>query len=158
MINVRNRLYVKDGKTSGYPTLQSIYWRYLESQELIGIENNNFTYRSMMEFVDGLGDYWIRLIEQMVPASTIWMTGVKYENSVFHRQKFVYRRQRGCMFVPVPAEPCYIIANIFDYTCQTEFVDFNIYPWFNTQSDVTNFSGILDAELNQYLFYSYLNY
>ncbi|NCV08744.1 MAG: hypothetical protein EBW51_09190, partial [Actinobacteria bacterium] len=78
MINVRNRLYVKDGKTSGYPKLQSIYWKYLESLELVGIPNNNFTYRSMMEYVDGLGDYWIRLVEQMIPASTIWIGGIKY--------------------------------------------------------------------------------
>jgi hypothetical protein len=36
-INVRNRLTITDGKTSGYPTLQSIYWRYLESQKLKSI-------------------------------------------------------------------------------------------------------------------------
>ena len=98
MINVRNRQYVSDGKTGGYPTLQSIYWRYLESEQEINIPNDNFTYQTMIDYVNGLGDYWIRLIEQMVPATTIWNTGVKYE-SVFHRQKFVWRRQSGCKII-----------------------------------------------------------
>ncbi len=43
-INVRNRQYF-----GAYPTLESIYWRYLESQKNAGIENSNFNYQSMME-------------------------------------------------------------------------------------------------------------
>ena len=38
-----------------------------------------------------LVDNWIRIIEQMVPATTLWMSGLKVQNSVFHRDKFVYR-------------------------------------------------------------------
>ena len=34
----------------------------------------------MIEYVNGMGDYWIRLIEQMVPATTIWNTGIRMEN------------------------------------------------------------------------------
>jgi hypothetical protein len=106
MINVRNRQYSFNGKTGGYPTLESIYWRYLESQD-VNIENNNFTYRTMIDYVVGLGDYWIRLIEQMVPATTIFNTGIKYENSIFHRQKFVWKRQRGCqIIVEEEINPC----------------------------------------------------
>ena len=92
MINVRNRQYVTNGKTGGYPTLESVYWKYLESYDLIKIENNNFKYEKMIQYVQGMGDYWIRLIEQMVPATTLWNTGVRYENSIFHRQKFVWKR------------------------------------------------------------------
>jgi hypothetical protein len=29
-INVRNRMYITDGHTGGYPTLSSIFWKYLE--------------------------------------------------------------------------------------------------------------------------------
>ena len=29
MINVRNRQYITDGKTGGYPNLQSIFWKYI---------------------------------------------------------------------------------------------------------------------------------
>jgi hypothetical protein len=99
-INVRNRLFSSNGKTGGYPTLESIYWRYIQSEELADIPNNNFKYENMIEYVNGMGDYWIRLIEQMVPATTIWNTGIKMENSIFHRQKFVWRRQEGCEIVP----------------------------------------------------------
>ena len=95
-INTRNRQYSSDGKTGGYPTLQSIFYKYLTMKEDVGIDNNNFTYQNMINYINEVGDYWIRLVEQFMPATTIWNTGTKFENSIFHRQKFVYRRQRGC--------------------------------------------------------------
>ena len=52
MINVRNRQVATDGKTSGYPTLQSIYWKYLESGQAINIPNDNFTYQTMIDYVN----------------------------------------------------------------------------------------------------------
>ncbi len=71
MINVRDRQYSTNGKTMGYPTLESIYWRYLQSEENVSIENNNFNYKTMTEYVNGIGDYWIRLVEQMVPGTLL---------------------------------------------------------------------------------------
>lgn len=99
MINVRNRQYSSDGKTSGYPTLQSLFWKYLTMYQDVGIQNNNFTYQNMINYINGLGSFWINLIEQFVPATTIWNTGTKLENSIFHRQKFIYRMQKGCQIV-----------------------------------------------------------
>jgi hypothetical protein len=151
MINVRNRQYISDGKTGGYPTLQSIWWKYIEQEQTINIPNNKYTYQKLIDYVDGIGPYWMKLVEQMVPATTIWNTGVKMENSVLHKQKFVYRRQRGCQFIPVPVDPCYIISNIFDYNCTTEYTDFNIYPWLNDDINVSNFSGILSNRVNSML-------
>jgi hypothetical protein len=151
MINTRNRQYIDDGKTGGYPTLQSIFWKYIQSEQTVGIPNNKYTYQKLIDYVVNMGTYWPKLIEQMVPATTIWNTGLRYENSIFHRQKFVYRRQRGCQFIPVPAEPCFIISNIFDYNCNTEFVDFFIYPWLNGDSQVTNFSSILNNRVDALL-------
>jgi len=95
MINVRDRQYSSDGKTSGYPTLESIYWKYITMYEDKGIENNNFTYQTMINYIENIGTYWTKLVEQVVPATTLWNTGTKITNSAFHRQKFVYRRQRG---------------------------------------------------------------
>lgn len=148
MINVRNRQYITDGKTGGYPTLQSVWWKYIQSEQTVGIPNNKYTYQKLIDYINGLGPFWMKLVEQMIPASTIWNTGTKLENSIFQRQKFVYRRQRGCQFVPVPVEPCFIITNIFDFTCQTEYVDFNIYPWLNGDTEVSNFQSILANRLN----------
>jgi len=151
MINVRNRQYITDGKTGGYPTLQSIFWKYIESESTVGIPNNKYTYQKLIDYVNGIGPYWMKLVEQMFPATTIWNTGVKMENSIFQRQKFVYRRQRGCQFIPVPVDPCFIISNIFDYNCTTEYTDFNIFPWLNGDVDVSNFSSILSNRVNSML-------
>jgi hypothetical protein len=151
MINTRNRQFITDGKTGGYPTLQSIFWKYLESEQTVGIPNNKYTYQKLINYVEGMGPYWMKLVEQMIPATTIWTTGIKYENSVLHKQKFVYRRQRGCQFIPVPAEPCSIITNIFDYSCSSEYVDFFIYPWLNGDVNVSNFSSILNNRVNEFL-------
>ena len=117
LINVRNRQTINDGKTGGYTALQSIYWRYLQSESTVGIPSNEYTYQKMIDFTLGLGDHWQRLLEQVVPATTLWLTGTKYENSIFHRQKFVWRRQRGCAFVPVPCIPCEYKGQIFGYDC-----------------------------------------
>jgi len=150
MINVRNRQFATDGKTGGYPTLASIYWKYLESEQLVNIENNNFTYKTMIEYVEGMGDYWVRLVEQMIPATTIWNTGVKYENSIFHRQKFVWRRQEGCQLVPIPCKPCELTTSIFRYDCDIQVVECGKYPWYESNT-ITSFNGVLGEVLNNYL-------
>ena len=151
MINTRNRLYISDGKTGGYPTLQSIWWKYIQSEETVGLPNNKYTYQKLIDYVDGIGPYWTKLVEQMIPATTIWNGGVRLENSILHKQKFVYRRQRGCQFIPVPVDPCYIISNIFNYTCNSEYVEFYIYPWLNGDVTVSNFSSILANRINNML-------
>jgi hypothetical protein len=158
MINTRNRLYITDGKTGGYPTLQSIFWKYLESEQTVGIPTNKYTYQKLIEYVDALGPYWTRLIEQMVPATTLWMGGIKLENSIFHKQKFVYRRQRGCQIVPVPAQPCFIISNIFDYDCNTQYATFFIYPWLNGDETVSDFASILNNRVDNFLTTNNLTY
>jgi hypothetical protein len=149
MINVRNRQFITDGKTSGYPTLSSIYWKYLESEGSINIPNDNFTYQTMIDYVNGMGDYWVRLVEQMIPATTIWNTGVKYENSIFHRQKFVWRRQRGCEIVPIPCKPCKLISQLFAYDCPVQQTIIGLYPW-DTNPSITSFGALLGDTLTTY--------
>ena len=150
MINARNRQYITDGKTGGYPTLQSIFWKYLESEEN-DIPTNKYTYQKLVDYVEGIGPYWTKLVEQMIPATTIWNGGIRYENSVLHKQKFVYRRQRGCQFIPVPVQPCFVIGNLFDYSCATELVDYYIFPWLNGDTSVSNFNSILQNRVNSLL-------
>jgi hypothetical protein len=151
MINTRNRQFITDGKTGGYPNLQSIFWKYIESQQTVGLPNNKYTYQKLIDYIVGMGPYWMKLVDQMIPATTIWNGGVKYENSILHKQKFVYRRQRGCQIVPVQVEPCQIISSVFNYNCSTEFVDFFIYPWLNGDITVTNFNAVLSNRLTDYL-------
>lgn len=151
-INARTRWYSTDGKTSGYPDLLNIYYNYLLSEENVGIPNDNFTYQKLIEYVDGLGPYWIRLTQQMIAASTIWNTGTRLENSPLQRQKFVYRRQSGCQLVPVTNDPCVAQGQLFSYDCTSETATCSIYPWIGNQSsDVSSFSQVLYTVLYNYL-------
>jgi hypothetical protein len=162
-INVRNRLYAFDGKTGGYPTLQSIFWKYIQSNETVNIPNNNFNYQNMMEYVNGIGDYWIRLVEQMIPATTIWNTGTRIENSIFHRQKFVWKRQKGCQLIPISrtsegdpknrpplCRPCELTTNLFSNDCFIESTECPKYPWVENPL-ISDFSGVLANVINSYI-------
>jgi len=50
----------------------------------------------MFEFMDKIGDYWLDLMEQVVPATTIWEgcdnSGKIYRNTIFDNNKFNYKR------------------------------------------------------------------
>jgi hypothetical protein len=151
MINTRNRQWITDGKTGGYPTLSSIFWRYIESERIASVPNDNFTYQNISDYLQGLGNYWITLVKQMVPATTIWNTGLRYENSIFHRQKFVYRRQRGCEIITKTYDPCLCKGPALPYDCVDEYVEFGLYPWLEPGSTAISLSDILFDELNQYL-------
>ena len=155
MINVRNRMYITDGKTGGYPTLSSIFWKYIETQQTTCIPFDDFTYQKLIIYVEQIGDYWIKLIEQMVPATTLWNNGIKYENSIFHRQKFVYRRQRGCQIIPVPCVPCIAEDSLFSYDCSYGLYSCSIVPANNGPTQIigglTPFTQILYQTLTTYL-------
>ena len=148
MINVKNRWFTSDGKSSGYPTLQSIYWKYLQSLELQGIETNKYTYQKMIDYCLGIGDYWTKLVEQVIPSSTIWNGGLKYENSSFHRQKYVYRRQRGCIIQSVPCEPCKAQGVVFTNDCLDETLTASTIPWSGTSSTINSFQDALAIAVN----------
>lgn len=159
MVNVPNRWYDTDGKTSGYPLLQSLYWKYINSQATVGIPSNKFTYQKMIDFTIQLGDRWMKLIEQMVPASTIWNGGVRFENSQFHRQKFVYRRQgtstgddtkRGCKIITVPCQNCWLECYVFSQDCIDETISCPIYPW-SVGSIINSFPAVLTNRLDSCL-------
>jgi len=87
LINVRNRQTL-----SGYPTLRYIYEQYMNAGIICGVESNKLSYSSVAPFVDLFGTHWIDLIEQVVPATTIWGSTYVYRNTVFDRQKYAYKR------------------------------------------------------------------
>ena len=96
LINVKNRQTIDDGHAGGYPTLLSIYLDYLNSDVACGIPSNKYTYQKMIDYVEGMGNYWMRLVEQFVPATTIWQGGTRFENSEFHRYKYAYKHEPLC--------------------------------------------------------------
>jgi hypothetical protein len=161
MINTRNRQFITDGKTGGYPTLQSLFWKYLEQQEVIGEQNNQYTYQKLIDYVNGMGPFWLKLVEQMIPATTIWQGGIRLENSILHRQKFVYRRQRGCQIINklLPrggrisgqSNTATIQSSTLKNTANNEFTEIFTLPWLNGNLNVSSFSDILYNELNRVL-------
>lgn len=102
----------------------------------------------MIEYVEGMGDYWIRLVEQMIPATTIWNTGVKLENSIFHRQKFVWRRQRGCELAPIICKPCKFTGSVYKLNCDVWYTLCNRYP--KNALEFNTFSGVFSDVITQW--------
>jgi hypothetical protein len=80
----------------------------------------------MTKYINGIGDFWIRLVEQFIPASTIWNTGTRIENSIFHRQKFVYRMQRGCLPVDFNLRGPQVFGGFAPSDCNTTDVTVNL--------------------------------
>tara|TARA_R110002126_G_scaffold43556_3_gene125026 strand:- start:10763 stop:15379 length:4617 start_codon:yes stop_codon:yes gene_type:complete len=78
---------------SGYPALRMLYDRYnLHSLDYCNVDSSRFDYFDMDNFGNSVGDYWIDLIEQVVPATTIWGSTYTYRNTIFDQQKYKYRQ------------------------------------------------------------------
>ena len=86
LVDAKNRKTI-----SQYATLKALYDRYLNSNFYCGTNSSAFNYMSMEQFANLLGNYWVDIIEQMVPATTIWASTKVYTNTVFDQQKFKYR-------------------------------------------------------------------
>lgn len=84
---------VKNSRTlSDYPTLKLLYYRYVNSFQYVAIQSNAFTYNDMINFIDILDNYWLDLIEQFIPSTSIWESTIKISNSIFDSQKFIYKK------------------------------------------------------------------
>lgn len=81
LVDAKNRKTI-----SSYPNLRRLYELYLEN------EGTPLTYGVMNGYVDGVDKYWMQLIEQVLPATTVWEGGVRYRNTLFDKQKFIYKR------------------------------------------------------------------
>ena len=80
---------------NGYPMLELFVWMYLNPDNCGGI-SGQLNYSNLFQFMDLVGDYWMDLIEQVVPATTIWdgceNSGKIYRNTIFDRDKYSYKR------------------------------------------------------------------
>jgi len=82
----------KDRKTlSSYPTLRLLYDRYVNSRKYCNTTSAAFNYYTMNNFANLIGNYWVDLIEQVIPATTIWGSTRVYGNTIFDNQKFKYK-------------------------------------------------------------------
>jgi len=90
---------VKGWKTeSSYPTLRLLYDRYMNSTNYCSTLSSQFDYCDMIEFSELVGTYWVDLIEQVVPSTTIWGATYVYSNTLYDQQKFKYKKYTlfGC--------------------------------------------------------------
>ena len=91
LIDVKSRQTISD-----YPLLRLFYELYLNASNCGKDLSGKYTYDTMFEFMDKIGDYWLDLLEQVVPATTIWEgcdnSGKIYRNTIFDNNKFNYKR------------------------------------------------------------------
>lgn len=72
-----------------YTSLENVYYSYLTT--------NGFTKYSFIdsnEFINKMSPYWTEVINQIIPATTLWRGGNLISNGKFGRSKYTYRL--GC--------------------------------------------------------------
>ena len=91
LIDVKSRQTISD-----YPTLRLFYQLYLTASNCGEELSGKLTYNSLFEFMDKIGDYWLDLLEQVVPSTTIWEgcdnSGKIFRNTIFDQNKFNYKK------------------------------------------------------------------
>lgn len=95
LIDVKNRKTI-----NGYPTLDLVYYRYLNADlRCSGSTSNALNSDSINQFIELIGTYWSDLLEQIVPATTIWGSSLTNSDSGGFNggggsgtNKFVYRK------------------------------------------------------------------
>ena len=70
-----------------YTGLTEVYYAYQNSTEFIP-----YRYVTVEEFINRLSPYWVNIIEQFIPATTLWIGGNVIENGTFNRSKFQHIR------------------------------------------------------------------
>jgi len=86
LIDVKNRQTI-----NSYPTLRALYDRYLSSTAYCDTISSAFDYQTMDRFAGLVGNYWVDIVEQVIPATTIWGSVKVYSNTIFDTQKFKYK-------------------------------------------------------------------
>jgi cell division septum initiation protein DivIVA len=83
------------------------------------------------EVMDLIGDYWTDIIEQVVPATTIWdghnNSGKVYRNTIFEQQKYPYRRYATNYFDGNECSIDGITQSAFAYT--TDYVGLSLIEY-----------------------------
>ena len=72
-----------------YISLQNVFYNYTTNT---GFTPYNFT--SVNEFINKMSPYWVQVVEQFVPATTLWTGGNLIGNNIFNRSKYTYLRPR----------------------------------------------------------------
>ena len=112
---LKNLIDAKSRQTiSGYPLLQLFYQLYLNANNCGEDLSGKLTYNNLFEFMDKIGDYWLDLIEQVVPTTTIWEgcepSGKIYRNTIFDQNKYPYKKYT-LNYIEIP-EQCESVSGV----------------------------------------------
>lgn len=116
LIDVKNRQTI-----SQYATLKALYHRYLDGESYCGVKSSEFNYYTIEEFANLLGTYWVDLIEQVIPATTIWGSVKIYTNTLFDQQKFKYKAYSSLF-----CENIFIDTNVLSPVSKCNCVDVSV--------------------------------
>ena len=84
LIDPKNRKVIKT-----YPVLSKIYWDYLDYAGALNLKAIDYT--KTLSFMNTFDTYWVKLLQQFIPATTIFIAGRKYANANITKSKFQYK-------------------------------------------------------------------
>jgi hypothetical protein len=84
---IRNSHTIKYRKN--YIKLEDIYRDYITQTDFIP-----YYFPDVNEFIIKMSPYWMQVLDQVIPATTLWTGGNIIENNIFGRSKYKYRT--GC--------------------------------------------------------------
>lgn len=82
-----------------YNQLEDVYNSYINSTGF-----TPYNYIDSNEFIIRMSPYWVDLVSQIIPATTLWTGGNLIENSIFGRSKYKYVQ---------PCQPLEFIENLY---------------------------------------------
>jgi hypothetical protein len=72
-----------------YYSLETTYNEYLSESSI-----TPYDFNSVNEFINNMSPYWVQIVEQFIPSSTLWTGGNLVENNTFNRSKHTYLKPR----------------------------------------------------------------
>jgi hypothetical protein len=127
---------IKKSNTVKYDTsyfdLKKIYYDYVELCDV------PYDFVTVNEFIDKMSPYWVHIVDQFIPSSSLWTGGNIIENGKFGRCKYKYKK------------PCQIFEIIDDRYPDFESLineepthtEFKFYPLLNIDNVVYSGSSI----------------
>lgn len=85
-----------------YIHLEDVYRDYVN--QMISSGYTPYDIIDSTDFVNQMSPYWSTVLEQIIPATTLWMGGNLIENSVFGRPKYAYKK---------PCKPIEVVENLY---------------------------------------------
>ena len=96
LINARTRKTISDFKGGWYPALLNVYIQYLERGLLSPtdpLHSNGYTFANLYPFLSKYNAFFQRFVDELLPATIILKQGgLLIRNTVFTKQKFMYKR------------------------------------------------------------------